>query len=426
MRLRAHQFVSIFSRMKRSSSLLVAALFAVFTLPTIVLAQPFYKNTNQSRKFRSVIVGGSGNLFQSNSTTSFIGGGQSNRIVASTTNAVISGGFGNVVSNQVGFDESGTFGAVGGGFSNIVRGCGATVGGGRENTASAWASTVGGGQQNTASGEECATVAGGYQNTASGSAAAVSGGSYNTASGSLGAIGGGQSNVALGDWSTVSGGATNTANAWAAAVGGGSQNLASSFYATVPGGTRGKATNNGSFVWSGDDTEDTTSFGSYTFTVRCEGGARFYTANGTSIGPRLGPGDPQWVSTSDSNLKTKVSAVNTREVLAKLSRLPVTEWEYKTFPNRRFIGPMAQDFHAAFGLGSDDKTIGTLDTDGVIYAAIQGLVEELKDRDTAMVERDKLMAARDQTIEALKAKNDELSRSIEAINHRLNSMPPAH
>jgi len=77
---------------------------------------------------------------------------------------------------------------------------------------------------------------------------------------------------------------------------------------------------------------------------------------------------------------------------------------------------------AAFHLGDYDKGINTLDADGVTFAAIQGLVEELKERD---VKHAKDLAARDQTIEELKAKNKELYRSIEAINNRLDSLPPA-
>ena len=50
---------------------------------------------------------------------------------------------------------------------------------------------------------------------------------------------------------------------------------------------------------------------------------------------------------------------------------------------------MAQDFHAAFGLGSDDKTISTLDSDGVTLAAIKGLVEEIDEQEQVLAERDK-------------------------------------
>lgn len=39
---------------------------------------------------------------------------------------------------------------------------------------------------------------------------------------------------------------------------------------------------------------------------------------------------------------------------------------------------MAQDFHAAFGLGIDDRHIATVDGDGVALAAIQGLNQKLE------------------------------------------------
>ncbi len=45
------------------------------------------------------------------------------------------------------------------------------------------------------------------------------------------------------------------------------------------------------------------------------------------------------------------------------------------------MGPMAQDFHAAFKIGEDDKHITTIDSEGVAVAAIQGLYEMIKDRD---------------------------------------------
>ena len=44
---------------------------------------------------------------------------------------------------------------------------------------------------------------------------------------------------------------------------------------------------------------------------------------------------------------------------------------------------MAQDFHKAFGLGDDDKTIASIDADGVALAAIkaqQEIIEDLQSR----------------------------------------------
>ena len=54
-------------------------------------------------------------------------------------------------------------------------------------------------------------------------------------------------------------------------------------------------------------------------------------------------------------------------------------WSYKARPGNKHIGPMAQDFHAAFGLnGSDDTHIATVDESGVALAAIQGLNEKVE------------------------------------------------
>jgi hypothetical protein len=48
---------------------------------------------------------------------------------------------------------------------------------------------------------------------------------------------------------------------------------------------------------------------------------------------------------------------------------------------------MAEDFHAAFALGSGDRTIATVDTAGVALAAIQGLNAKLEAENAALRER---------------------------------------
>ena len=85
-----------------------------------------------------------------------------------------------------------------------------------------------------------------------------------------------------------------------------------------------------------------------------------------------------WVSASDRNLKAGFAPVDTLAILAKVAALPMQTWHYTNAPGTRHIGPMAQDFQAAFGVGDDDKTIATIDTDGVALAAIQGLNALLK------------------------------------------------
>ena len=85
--------------------------------------------------------------------------------------------------------------------------------------------------------------------------------------------------------------------------------------------------------------------------------------------------------TSDRNAKENFTAVNARELLTKVASLPVTEWNYKTdSKDVQHIGPMAQDFQAAFGLnGADDKHISVVDEGGVALAAIQGLNQKLEE-----------------------------------------------
>lgn len=81
-----------------------------------------------------------------------------------------------------------------------------------------------------------------------------------------------------------------------------------------------------------------------------------------------------WANASDRNLKTGFHPVDSVAVLEKVASLPVTTWRYKDEANPlRHMGPMAQDFHAAFALGVDDTSITTVDECGVALAAIQGL-----------------------------------------------------
>ncbi len=71
--------------------------------------------------------------------------------------------------------------------------------------------------------------------------------------------------------------------------------------------------------------------------------------------------------------------------------MPISTWNYKAQDDSiRHMGPMAQDFNAAFGLGVSDKLIDTIDPDGVALAAIQGLnetmVERLAEKDAEIAE----------------------------------------
>lgn len=107
--------------------------------------------------------------------------------------------------------------------------------------------------------------------------------------------------------------------------------------------------------------------------------------------------------TSDRNAKENFAAIAPGEVLEKVAALPISRWNFKGDSATEHLGPMAQDFHAAFGLGRDDKTIATVDADGVALAAIQGLNEKLKTE----------LARRDAENAELKARLERLERLLE-------------
>ena len=101
-----------------------------------------------------------------------------------------------------------------------------------------------------------------------------------------------------------------------------------------------------------------------------------------------------WACASDRNQKQNLRQLDGQAVLERLVEMPVFAWNPKgRNAHVNHYGPTAQDFHAAFGLGDDDKLIGSQDADGVALPAIQGL--------NAKVEAER--AAKDTEIAALRA-----------------------
>ena len=323
---------------------------------------------------------------------------------------------------------------VGGGQRNTSSGYAATVGGGQRNTSSGYAATVGGGIDNTSS-DFYATVGGGVGNTSSNYYATVSGGEGNTSSGYVATVGGGYTNTSSGDFATVGGGLFNTSSGRMTTVGGGEQNTSSYYYATVGGGItntssgyaatvpggywntaggqfsfaagkRAKALHDGAFVWGDSTDSDIASADGNSWTVRAGGGVRFFSDSAATVGVLLPAGGNGFSPMSDRNVKENFKAVDPRAVLEKVSHLPVREWNLISQPaSIRHIGPMAQDFQAAFGVGEDDKHISTTDADGVALAAIQGLNQKLEDA----------VRAKDARIQTLEKDMAELKTIVENL-----------
>jgi hypothetical protein len=313
-------------------------------------------------------------------TPNLIGGNSSNSVPAGVVGATIGGGGSEIVNNRV-TDDYGT------------------VGGGEQNHA--------GDNAGTTSDATWATVGGGSGNDASNYSATVAGGADNTASGFNSTVGGGGPNSASGSGSTVSGGTDNSASGQSATVPGGYMNTAQGAY-SFAAGCGASALHDGSFVWSGKSSDClnpplVSSTAVNQFIVRAAGGVAFYTSANMSTGCSIAAGGGSWSCTSDRHAKTNFADVNGRALLTRLATVPILTWNYKTQDATiRHIGPMAQDFYAAFGVGEDNKHIATVDADGVALAAIQALY--------------KLSLEKDRRIAELERPLDELQRKLEEKN----------
>ena len=110
---------------------------------------------------------------------------------------------------------------------------------------------------------------------------------------------------------------------------------------------------------------------------------------------------------SSREIKENFVVLNPREVLAKLDSLSMPIWSYKG-TSARHVGPMAEDFHQAFGLGEDARHIAPADKAGVALLAVQGL--------------NQLVAEKDQQLAALEAKNDRLEARLAQLEKMLQEL----
>ena len=244
---------------------------------------------------------------------------------------------------------------------------------GDHTVASGFASTAFG-QQTTASTDY--SMATGHGSVASGSASTAMG--YQTTASGLVSTAVGNTTTAFGSYSTAMGSHTIARAANSTVMG----SLAETGFAAV-----------GSFVYGDNSTNQVVASNSPNqFLVRAAGGVVFWstaaTTFPTSPGVALFTGDSAWSTLSDVDSKENFEDLAGEDVLARLAQMPVREWNYKAQDAAiRHVGPTAQDFHAAFGLGVDPRRIGTVDADGIALAAIKALetrTRELRDENRAL------------------------------------------
>ena len=226
----------------------------------------------------------------------------------------------------------------------------------------------------------------GGTHTITGLYATDSGGFDNTASGDYSTVGGGASNTASGGNSTVAGGNINTASGLGATVAGGILNTASGLL-SFAAGYHAVASGEGSFAIADNCCGVTFPvFANNSFGARYTGGFTFASSVDQNTGffatgCQLFAGGGSWACSSDRDTKTAFDVIDPQSILQNVADMPITRWRFQgEADDVRHIGPMAQDFRAAFGLGHDDKSISMLDAQGVAFAAIQGLHQMMQEK----------------------------------------------
>jgi hypothetical protein len=376
------------------------------------------------------IAGGWHNAIATNAGACAIGGGVQNTIAASAAYSAIAGGYQNAIgTNSVAC-------AIGGGSGNRIAEDAeqATIAGGTYNTiaAGSWHATIAGGYHNAiGSTARSSTIGGGEQNSIQdwGLFATIGGGSHNTIAGfsQYGTVAGGCNNAigASSRFSAIGGGLGNTIadNAPYAAIPGGTGNFATSY--AFAAGRRAKANHIGAFVWGDSTDADIASDSVNSVTMRASGGYRLFSNTNATTGVRLASGGGSWTSICDRNAKENFAPVDVETVLAKVVALPIATWNYKSQdPAIRHMGPTAQDFKAAFGLGESDTGITTIDADGVALAAIQGLNRKLEAQSSKLEARSSELEARSRELEqknaALERQVAELKALLQALANKLS------
>lgn len=390
----------------------------------------------------------------SNFTANLLGGSAANSIGGGVRGATVFGG-GSTPLSEPDFSilraepnsANGNYATVIGGLSNKASTASySTIIGGITNDVAGEAAIVAGGTSNRADALASAVVGGG-QNAAAGAYSIAAGGRGNAVHGEYAAAVGGNNNCAGGYASFAAGFGAHVRKA-----NGASGSAACSGVAA----TADANGDEGSFVWA--DATTSSGFattGPNQFLVRADGGMMLNTnahvsgSDDLTVGARMTSGDSDadlrlrtrngrhvvlyasdslgglrinmstlpagndritvsggaggnatlsnggtWTNASSRSYKTDIEPVDTREVLERLVALDVSRWNYIDSGEGTHMGPMAEDFKAAFDLAGDGKSIATVDADGVALAAIKGLNQKLEEENAAL-------RARLEAIEAL-------------------------
>jgi len=260
----------------------------------------------------------------------------------------------------------------------------------------------------------------GFRTTASGPGSTALGNATTASASSSTALGfnttaSGDFSTALGQSTTASGGASTALGIATTASGDFSTALgvlatASGNRSTAVGSLASTNGFDGSFVYGDFSALDlVVATAPNQFVVRAAGGTMFFSNAGLTAGVLLSPGAGAWASVSDEKKKEHFADEDGEHVLERIAGLPVRSWNYTAQgPGIRHLGPTAQDFYAAFGLGESDTTISTVDADGVALLAAQALERRTRALQAQLRDREHVVAD-------LRAQVADLTRRLERL-----------
>lgn len=279
------------------------------------------------------------------------------------------------------------------------------------------------------------TFAGGNQVTASGygafafgdqvnvsSTVGVGFGSGVTVSGTAG-FSAGASNVCSGFACTAIGYTVRAGGQGSVALG--YRTTANNDYAVALGYRASNNTHTGTMVMGDESTTDSVrNQADNEFRIRYNGGIRLRVstaANGNTpgaggnVGCDLTVAVPTWTCASSRTLKNNYEPVHGEDVLIRLRSVPVTTWSMIGGEEVRHLGPVAEDFWQAFGLGLGETTIGMGDIDGVNFAAAKALEARTADLQTQL-------NARTAQVAELRGQVDAQAALIARMEERLRAL----
>jgi hypothetical protein len=244
--------------------------------------------------------------------------------------------------------------------------------------------TIASGEASTAGGAQ--STAGGFGSTALGNSTTASGHS-STAMG-ISAVASGNYSVAIGDGAKADGtaavalgAATNASGDFAVAMG---RATTAGGGGSVALGTNATAQGNGSFAFGDRSTTQALIALENQFSARAFGG--FLFSSGVNAGCFIPAGEGVLTCTSSRLAKEGFQDLDGEAVLTKLAAVPIRRWHFLGI-EAAHVGPTAEDFHAAFGLGEGPATIATVDANGIALRAAQALERrtvELREENAAL------------------------------------------